>query len=168
MRTQATLFLSEPAHLEQLRRNLDPIFASRISLHATLIYDNEAPDVDLLIARLRAAGAHAPSITLYLGQMVRFDPPADGIYATATASAGFWWIRDQVLRPPFSSRGPSLQPHVTIVHPSRVSAIDATWQNYVGMIVDESVLIASISVIEFNGSVWRSREDISLGNHHLT
>jgi len=142
MRTQAALLLSEPAHLEQLRSDLDPTFANRISLHATLIYDDEAPDVDLLIARLRAAAARMPSLTLSLGQLVRFDRPADGLYATATASAGFWRIRDQVLRPPFSSRGPSLQPHVTIVHPRRVSAIDTTWQNYRGMVVNQSVLVS--------------------------
>jgi 2'-5' RNA ligase len=163
VRTQATLILSGLSQLKRLRDELDPEFARRIPPHVTLIYDDEASDIDLLIRRLRTASANARPVNLSLSLMARFQSPNDGLYIVTTASAEFQSIRHQVLKPPFSSRGPLLKPHITIVHPSRVSNISAAWQNYIGAAVHQSTSVASITIVEWDGSTWLSKDEIPLG-----
>jgi 2'-5' RNA ligase superfamily len=67
-RAQVTLLLRDLPKVESLRAALDPAMATQIPAHVTAIYDDEAPDSDLLIARVREAASTIPPIELRLGE----------------------------------------------------------------------------------------------------
>jgi hypothetical protein len=117
MRVQASLLLSVLPALDDLRRSLDPQMARRIPPHVTAIYDDEAPEPDLMVHRLRGVCTKLPPIELHLEEVVRFESPNQGLYVTTTASTSFTTLRTQVLQPPFAPRSASMWPHVTILHP---------------------------------------------------
>ena len=55
----ATIFVAPRAAepIEAVRRAWDPIMATQIAAHVTLAYSQEAPIIDLLVARVRACCA---------------------------------------------------------------------------------------------------------------
>lgn len=72
-RVQATLLLRDLSAIESLRPRLDPRIAALIPAHVTGIYEDEAPDSDLLVERLRVACREVPPIELRLGRVTAFD-----------------------------------------------------------------------------------------------
>ncbi len=60
LRVQASLLLTLPSRLVELRRHLDPRMARSIPPHLTMIYDDEAPEAGLLRDRLREASTLQP------------------------------------------------------------------------------------------------------------
>jgi hypothetical protein len=158
MRVQASLLLSVLPALDDLRRSLDPVMARRIPPHVTAIYDDEAPDPDLMIGRLEEVCTKLPPIVLHLDEVVGFEPPEEGLYVTSTASTSFTTLRTQVLRPPFAPRSASMWPHVTILHPRSAPACPANWRSYVGSTIGRSMIVVrKVSVVEYVGKSWRVR-----------
>jgi hypothetical protein len=158
MRAQVSLLLSVSSALDDLRRSLDPEMARRIPPHVTAIYDDEAPDPDLMLCRLEAVCTKLPPIVLHLGEVVAFEPPEQGLYVATTASTSFTNLRTQVLQPPFVARGASMWPHVTILHPRSAPACIANWRSYVGSTIGRSMIVVrKVSVVEYVGDTWRVR-----------
>ena len=122
MRVQASLLLSVLPALDDLRRSLDPQMARRIPPHVTAIYDDEAPEPDLMVHRLRGVCTKLPPIELHLEEVVGFESPNQGLYVTTTASTSFTKLRTQVLQPSFAPRSASMWPHLTILHPRSAPA----------------------------------------------
>jgi len=110
------------AALDDLRRSLDPQMARRIPPHVTAIYDDEAPEPDLMVHRLRGVCTKLPPIELHLEEVVGFESPNQGLYVTTTASTSFTKLRTQVLQPSFAPRSASMWPHLTILHPRSAPA----------------------------------------------
>jgi len=160
-RVQASLLLSVLPALDDLRRSLDPQMARRIPPHVTAIYDDEAPDPDLMIRRLRAVCSKLPPIELHLDKIVGFEPPEQGLYVTTAASTSFTNLRTQVLRPPFAPRSASMWPHVTILHPRSAPACTVNWRSYIGSTIGRSMIVVrKVSVLEYVGETWRVRASI--------
>lgn len=85
----------------------------------TLVYPDEAPDVDLLATRLRAAASRVAPFRLRVGGTPILDATDGGVYLPVVDLEGGWArMRRLVLEPPF--RMLALQPHVTLIH-SRTS-----------------------------------------------
>ncbi len=59
--------------VEAARREWDPVMAAQIAAHVTLAYPREAPIVDLLVDRVRAASTTCPPFRLRLGGIACFE-----------------------------------------------------------------------------------------------
>lgn len=114
----ATIFVPPDVarQVEAARREWDPVMAAHIAAHVTVAYPEEAPNLDLLVERLRAATATIAPFRLRLGGFACFTRPEDGVYiAVDDVDGGYRRLREEMLRPPFHPL--AFPPHVTIVHP---------------------------------------------------
>ncbi len=164
MRVQASLLLTLPPGLVTLRRALDPRMASRVPPHATIIYDDEAPDAGLLMDRLAGACGDLAPVTLTLSVVKMFSPPAAGLYAATEAGPSFVALRARVLTPPFVTRGPAVLPHVTLLHPRSVADAPADWRSHAGSAIPWVTTVREVAVIESDGGPWNVRARIPLGH----
>lgn len=114
----ATIFVPRDAarDAEAARRRWDPVMADRIAAHVTLAYPEEAPNLDLLVERLREAGQRHAPFRLGLARLACYERPERGVYVEVEdVEGGYRRLRADVLRPPFSPL--AFPPHVTVVHP---------------------------------------------------
>lgn len=157
MRVQASLLLTLPPGLADLRRRLDPAQAARILPHVTVIYDDEAPDAGLLRDRLSQVCACLPPVTLTLSGITMFSPPDAGLYAVVEADPTFAALRARVLTPPFAPRSPGVRPHVTLLHPRSVADAPADWRSYAATPVHGTTTVRDVAIIESSGGPWSVR-----------
>jgi 2'-5' RNA ligase len=161
----ATIFVPPEvaADVEAARRRWDPVTADRIAAHVTLVYPAEAPVLELLVERLRAAAAvHAP-FSLRLGALGCWQEPERGVYlAVHDVDGAYARLRDAVLQPPF--RPLSFPPHVTLVHPATSGRGRELWDERAGPGWPERVFtVAEVAIAEFDGVRWIALERIALG-----
>lgn len=114
----ATIFVApSAAHvIEAVRRAWDADSARQIAAHVTLVYPEEAPDVDLLAKRLRAAAEHVAPFMLRVSGSPILNPADGGVYlGVEDIEGGYERVRQLVLQPPLQML--SFRPHVTLIHP---------------------------------------------------
>jgi 2'-5' RNA ligase len=162
MRTQATLLLPYLGLASDLRRSLDPEMSSTMGPHVTIIYDDEAPDADLLSKRLISICRTTAPIDLHLEVIKPFQPKETGLYVSVKANASFFAIRSKALAPPFRSRHGSFEPHVTILHPKSRINDRVNWMQHIGTPIRVSLTIQEISVVSYDGSKWNKVAAIPL------
>jgi len=154
-RHHATIFVAPAVAgpIEDARREWDPTMAARIPAHVTLVYPEEAPRPDLLIARVRTAAGTVPPFRLRLGEAAGFASPEGGAYLSVDdVDGGVSAIREVVLQPPF--RGIPFRPHVTIVHPG-TSPWGRRFLEQGGCRTGErEFTVAEVAITAFDGTRW--------------
>jgi len=151
----ATIFVaSEAARLiEAARREWDPVMAAQVAAHITLAYPQEAPIVDLLMERVRAASATCPPFRLRLGGVAYFERPEGGIYIDVEdIDGGYRKMRADVLRPPFQPV--AFPPHVTVVHPRTSRRCRDFWDNGRYPREDQQFTVVEATITAFDGIKW--------------
>jgi len=160
----ATIFVAPEAAapVEAVRRQWDPGMAAQIGAHVTLAYPEEAPSVELLVERVRAASTRIPPFRLRLGGIACFERPEGGVYvAVEDIDGGYRRMREEVLRPPFHPRaGP---PHVTLVHPRTSRRGRDFWDSgaYPGHAGEFTA--QEVAITAFDGTRWVVLETFALG-----
>jgi 2'-5' RNA ligase len=151
----ATIFVaSEAARLiEAARREWDPVMAAQVAAHITLAYPQEAPIVDLLMERVRAACTTCPPFRLRLGGIACFGRPENGVYVKVEdIDSGYRKMREDVLRPPF--RPVEFPPHVTVVHPRTSRRGRDVWDSGGYRGEAKEFTAAEVTITAFDGIKW--------------
>lgn len=128
-RVQARIPLPESARgaIDALRMRWNPEVATGNPAHVTVVYHDEAPDPDLLRARLADACRVIAPFLLELGAVSRFAEPAAGAFLTvADPTGGVEALRRRVLAPPFAARA-RFGLHVTLLHPAQGARLAEAW-----------------------------------------
>jgi 2'-5' RNA ligase len=151
----ATIFvapeIAEP--IEAIRQQWDPVMANQIAAHITLIYPQEAPLVDLLVARVQAASRQTRPFRLRLGALAYFERPQDGVYIEVEDVDGdYHRLREQVLRPPFQPI--TFPPHVTLIHPRTSPHGCDFWDHARYQQYDQEFHVTEITITAFDGMKW--------------
>ncbi|MDX2018208.1 MAG: 2'-5' RNA ligase family protein [Planctomycetota bacterium] len=147
-RIQARIQIPGPlaAAIEPLRLKWNPEQAAGNPAHTTITYHDEAPDQSLLGSRLREALRDIAPFPLELGSAAQFPPPDRGAFLRVTdPTASVAAIRQQVLRPPFTSRS-RFGLHATLLHPRYGERLEHAWPELraippLGRFMVEEVLI---------------------------
>jgi 2'-5' RNA ligase len=160
----ATIFVaSEAAHLiEAARREWDPVMAAQIAAHVTLAYPQEAPIIDLLVERVRAASITCPPFRLRLGGSAYFErPEGGGVYVKVEdIDGGYRKMREDVLQPPFDAV--AFPPHVTVVHPRTSRRGRDFWKNRGYRLGDQVFTVMEVTITAFDGIKWVVRQRFAL------
>ncbi|MGH7317049.1 MAG: 2'-5' RNA ligase family protein [Candidatus Rokuibacteriota bacterium] len=151
----ATIFVSPEVagRVEALRREWDPRMARQIAAHVTLAYPREAPTLDLLVERVRAASTRIAPFRLRLGEVACFERPEGGVYLTVDdIDGGYREMREHVLRPPF--RCVEVPPHVTLVHPRTSRRGRDFWDTVRHYREDQEFTTQETTITAFDGVKW--------------
>ena len=161
----ATIFVApEPAApIEAVRQQWDPVMAGQVAAHVTLAYPQEAPAVDLLEARLRAAARMHQPFRLALGGIACFERPEAGVYVEVhDLEGGLRALRDAVLAPPFHPE--KLEPHVTLIHPRTSSRGREFWDTRAGApAMAGEFMVTELAITAFDGARWIAVARFPLG-----
>jgi hypothetical protein len=163
-RHHATLFVEGPTRerIESLRLRWDPVMASQIAAHVTLIYPWEAPDADLMIRRVAAAGARHRPFRLRVDELHHEGTTPNGVwFSVADIDDGYAELRDVILVPPFSAG--DVPAHVTIVHPRTSTRGGDAWRALGEMTIASEFWIDSIAITAWDGRTWPTIEATPLG-----
>jgi len=136
--------------------------AAQVAAHVTLVYPREAPNVDLLVERVRAASAAIPRFRLRLGGIACFERPEAGVYIEVEdVDGGYREMREQVLRPPFHPI--EIPPHVTVIHPRTSRRGREFWDNgrYEGR--EQEFTAGEVVITAFDGTRWVALMRFTLG-----
>lgn len=128
-RIQARITLPEAfrAVIEPIRLRWNAEHSDGNPAHLTVVYHDEAPDADLLLARLRAALRHQAPFPLDLGEAARFPGPEPGAYLTVTDPfSSVAKLRARVLGAPFVPRS-RFGLHATVLHPRYGERLAEAW-----------------------------------------
>jgi 2'-5' RNA ligase len=161
----ATIFLpTEVAReAEAARARWDPVMAGRIAAHVTVAYPEEAPDVALLVERLREAAAGHPPFRLCLGDLDCYGRPEAGVYVRVEdVEGGYRRLREALLRPPFQTH--SFPPHVTLVHPRTSLLGPELWRSARTGWREQAFTVTAVAVTGFDGDRWAVLHRIALGD----
>lgn len=154
-RTQVRITIPEPlrAAIEPVRMKWNPEKAAGNPLHVTIIYHDEAPDLDLLLTRLGTAITDLHPFAIDLGPARRFPPPDQGAFLSVTDPSGsVATLRQRVLTPPFTTRS-RFGLHATILHPSRGDRLAAAWPEIAAIPPLGRTLITQLHVIDDHNHV---------------
>jgi len=156
----ATIFLDDP-EVEQLRRRWDPVMAAQIDAHVSVTYPNEEPDLSRLNERVRSAARTTAPFELQLGAVVHDGDPRDGVFVEVHDAGGQWRkLRTSIAG---SEVDPSIEPHVTLVHP-RTSGIGLNaWRDLSHHVLRRTVAVRSVAVTAFDGRDWVTFSEHELG-----
>jgi len=144
------------------RRERDPMMAARIGAHITVVYPEEAPDVDLLVERVRAARPTVPPFRLRLGGTACFERAKSGVYLDVDdLDGGYRKLREDVLRPPFHPV--AFPPHVTIVHPRTSPRGRDFWDTGGYRREAQEFTAAEVTITAFDGTAWVALTKFALG-----
>jgi 2'-5' RNA ligase len=95
--------------------------------HLTLVYHDEAPDVALLVERLREVASEVEPFPLTVGPAMRFPEPICGAFlSVADPTDAVTAIRARLLAPPFTQRS-HYGLHVTLLHPDQGDRLESAW-----------------------------------------
>jgi hypothetical protein len=159
----ATIFVApEIARpIEAIRQQWDPVMAAQIGAHITLAYPQEAPIIDLLVARVRAASRQTPPFRLRLGALAYFERPEDGIYIQVEdVDGGYRRLRERMLCPPFQPI--AFPPHLTLVHPRTSSRGRDFWDHGCYQPYNQAFIVAEVTITAFDGTKWVVLERLAL------
>jgi 2'-5' RNA ligase superfamily len=147
-RVQARITLPETlrAPIDALRMRWNPEIAAGNPAHATLVYHDEAPDPELLRARLEAACAVAAPFRLELAGPARFRGARGAFLQVRDPGAGARGLRERALGPPFLPRG-RFGLHVTLLHPAQGERLEEAWPALAALAAPGSFLVESIDLI---------------------
>lgn len=147
--------------LESMRREWDPDMAAVIAAHVTLVYPHEAPDVDLLVSRLRGRALTTAPFRLRLGGLGCFDRPEGGVYVDVKDIDGAYKrLRDQLLFPPL--RPFTFPPHVTIAHPRTSRRLRELWESSSYRRSNAEFTVREIAITAFDGLRWETLQRVPL------
>ncbi len=152
----ATIFVtpSIAGRIEALRREWDPRMAGQIAAHVTLAYPQEAPRLDLLVARVRLSSNRIAPFRLRLGGVTYDGRPEDGIYIVVEdVDGGYRDLRAEILCPPFKPL--DFLPHVTLVHPQTSSLGRECWEQLRDRDLDLMFTANEVGITAFDGRQWR-------------
>lgn len=150
-RAQVRITLPEAfrATIDPLRRKWIPEHAIGNPAHLTIIYHDEAPDLDLLMTRLLTALSCRSAFPLELGLAQKFPDSVRGAFLNLLdPTGGVSGIREIILTPPFSERV-RFSLHATILHPSHGDRLNEAWPDIRNLpalgrfIVDEVQVVGS-------------------------
>ena len=164
MRVQARITLPETlrAPIDALRMRWNPEVASGNPAHATLIYHDEAPDAELLRARLEAACEITPPFRVELGRAAGFRHPAAGAFLKlADPSDAVRSLRRQVLAAPFQARA-RFGLHVTLLHPAQGERLPEAWPAFAALESLGPFVVESIELIAGSGPEILTRTCLAL------
>lgn len=148
--------------VEAVRRAWDPGMAAQIAAHVTLAYPQEAPIVDLLVARVRSASVAIAPFRLRLGAVSYFERPEGVVYiAVEDIDGGYRRVRADVLRPPFQPV--AFPPHVTLIHPRTSSRGREFWEQGRRRRRDLEFTVEEVAITAFTGAEWVVLEKFALG-----
>jgi 2'-5' RNA ligase len=160
----ATIFVAPEiaGPIEAIRQKWDPVMAVQIGAHITVTYPPEAPIVDLLIARVRAASRQTPLFRLRLGGLAYFERPEDGVYIEVEdVDREYNRLRECVLCPPFQPI--AFPPHVTLIHPRTSPHGRDFWDHSRYERQDQEFTVAEITITAFDNTKWVVLERLALG-----
>lgn len=109
--------------LQSLRMRWDPVMASRIPPHVTLVYPEETGDEDLPSEKARGAAGDTAPFSIWFDEVAGSDRGEGGVWFPVVDPSNTWdQLRRRILVPPSKPSG--VRPHATVVHPrtSRRSA----------------------------------------------
>ena len=165
VRHHATGFL-DPRHskpVEELRSRWDPVMASQIASHVTLVYPEEVPDSANLERLAAAAAASTPPFAITLGPAFFKGSPAAGVFLHVhDPDNGIGSFRAQVVPP---GRAVDFPPHVTIVHPGTSGLGQQAWQQLVSTRIDGQFTITCVAITAFSGDRWQTLRRLPLCEH---
>ena len=130
-RIQARVTLPEELQREiaPLRERWNPERALGNPAHVTIAYHDEAPDAEMLEARLRAALRNVAPFGLFVGKPAQFRAPARGVFLQVSdPTNAIASIRDDVLVPPFAPRAHFDLP-VTVLHSEQGDRLAEAWRD---------------------------------------
>jgi hypothetical protein len=165
MRVQARITLPEAARseIDALRVRWNPELVTGNPAHVTVVYHDEAPDVELLRARLERACRTIAPFALALGTAARFPPPELGIHlAVADPTDAVGELRRRVLAPPFQGRE-RFGLHVTLLHPAFGARTAEAWPALSSVRRPDSFRIERIDVVTGTGAATETLESFPLG-----
>lgn len=146
-RRHLLFLLSGPVaeRLDQQRRSLDPLMATRVPPHVTLVYPEEVTDESLLLERISQTAAGGHPFPLALGSL-ESNPATGGVWYRIEDLSGTWTaLRRAVLEPP--CRPLDVVPHITLVHPRTAdpAAHRSEIEPVTGTVVVDEVVYAETS-----------------------
>lgn len=157
IRRQLTLFLpgAVAAHVESVRRIVDPVQSRLIHAHVTLCRDAEVEPLDVAAIGAHLHAARPGPLTLRFGPPERFQ--GHGMLLGCTAGqAEFRRLREAFL-------GAGIErlerPHITLAHPRNPKAPGNALTNASVLEHGIAVTFRTVSLVEqVNGDVWAERE----------
>jgi hypothetical protein len=164
LRYHATAFLDKAssAPIEALREQWDPLMASQIDAHVSLMWPEEVPDHKELEQRARSAAALVPPISVTITTPFYVGDPKDGVFFKVTdAESGIADFRSKAAP---TEGAIDFPPHVTIVHP-RTSALGSeAWRQLAGLRLDISTVLTEVSITAFDGTRWVTVKRLRFGS----
>jgi hypothetical protein len=161
VRVQARITLPEAlrASIDALRMRWNPEVATGNPAHATLVYHDEATDVELLRERLETACETLAPFRVELGAATEFRHPARGAFLKlADPSDAVRGLRRRILGPPFQARE-RFGLHVTLLHPAqRGDRLAGAWPSFASFRSPGAFLVKSIELI---GGAGRAIETLA-------
>ena len=127
--------------------------AAQIAAHVTLVYPRDAPIVELLVERVRAASSTIPPFRLRLGEISCFERPERGVSIDVEdIDGGYRTIRESVLRPPLHPV--AFPPHVTVVHPRTSRRGRDFWDYGRYQRRDQEFTAEEATITAYDGTRW--------------
>lgn len=166
MRIQARITLPAPLRdpIDALRMRWNPEVATGNPAHLTIVYHDEAPDEDLLQARLAAACRVATPFRLVLGGVERFaEPDAGAFLAVSDPEGGVARLRCAVLVPPFTARA-RFGLHVTLLHPAHGHRLEDAWPALSELGGAAEFVADRVDVIAGRGADTQTLASLALGS----
>lgn len=150
--------------IELARGRWDPVMASQIAAHVTVVYPVECPDAAMLSERLtRACRRISPFELRIQGGLGCFGGPDKGVFLPVADVDGGWAaLRASILQSPCAPLG-DLAPHITLVHPRTSSRGADLWAVAGAVEVTESFVVSEVAITAFDGARWPSLECVAIG-----
>lgn len=129
VRFQARITLPQAMRekIDPLRLQWNPQQAQGNPAHITIIYHDEAPDLNLLLDRLKEFTSACKPFPIELGAAQQFPAPDCGAFLSVTDSTqSIQALRQNVLAAPFTQRS-RFGLHTTMLHPKHGEHLRTAW-----------------------------------------
>ena len=156
------LLLEVSGAIEAARRKWDPVMASQICAHVTLIYPQEVPTVSRLVESVSAGARATQPFSLRLGKFDYFGNPEDGVYIEVEDIGGdYQRFRERCLQS--HSYRIAFSPHVTLVHPRTSSRGPDFWVHGRYQLERQEFSVNEVAITAFDGTMWVATDRFALG-----
>lgn len=168
LRQHATVFVDcdVSGPVEVLRIKWDPVMASQIDAHFTLIYPDEVSGAEDLERRTALAAVKTAPFLVLLGEAFYVGTPAEGVFIHVHDEGGAIGEFRSLVNPP--GRVVDFPPHVTIVHPRSSDRGEEAWAELADIRFNVRFVVNRVAITGFNGVRWQTLRAFSLGGspHH--
>lgn len=158
--------LLDPARsgpVEQLRQRWDPVMASQVRAHVTLVYPEEVPAGADIAALAAKAAASTPPFTIAVGQAFYVGSPADGVFLhVRDPDGGMAAFRAAAIPPGGVIDFPR---HVTIVHPRTSDRGTQAWAELAVVFPDVQTTVTEVLVTACINDQWHTLRRLPLTGH---